>query len=352
VDRLILKRDLSPSEIADLNNVMDAMGVLVDEAVADDDRTPAEWPSEQELGSDRSGPVAYLLRRARSYPLLHHDEELELGRRVQIAKSAEQALQGGLAKDAKALRDVICRGEEARERFVLSNVRLVLSVAREYQRRTSLELTDLVQEGVIGLMKAVENFDPGLRLKFSTYAVWWVRQAIQRAIADQGKIVRLPVHRHDEVVRLRRMARRLVYEKGGEQPTINDLAEALDWDREKTAFVEQLARYSYVSIEQPVSDENDFTIGDTLVSPVSGPEETYCAVELQHNMSHVLLSLPKKLRTVIERRFGINGKPGAETLESIGRDFGVTRERIRQIEYKALSILRHASRTKKLRGHL
>ena len=270
-------------------------------------------------------PVRMYLKEIGRINLLTSDEEFE------YAKRAEQG------------------DEEAKRMLAESNLRLVVSIAKRYVGRGMLFL-DLIQEGNIGLMKAVDKFDVTKGYKFSTYATWWIRQAITRAIADQARTIRVPVHMVETINKLARVQRQLTQELNRE-PTDEEIAKKLGISIEKVREVYKIS-LDPVSLETPIGEEDDSHLGDFLRDEKTmGPEE-YATVEmLKEELSGVLATLTEREEKVIRLRFGLeDGKP--RTLEEVGQIFGVTRERIRQIEAKALRKLRHPSRSRKLKDFL
>jgi len=264
------------------------------------------------------------LRQAGSYALLSAAQEEQLSR--QIAEG----------------------NARARKAMIEANLRLVVSIAKRYCNR-GLPFSDLIQEGNIGLMKAVEKFDPNLGFKFSTYATWWIRQSITRAIADQALIIRLPVHMTESLNKVRMASRDLTISLG-RNPTVNEIAQDLDWDVRKIEYILNL-NTDTVSLDTPIGEDGDSFLGDFISDELSENPET--AVEesaLQHDLHRALESLTERERKVIELRFGLaDGKE--RTLEEVGTEFNVTRERIRQIEAKALRKLRHPTRSRILREY-
>lgn len=265
------------------------------------------------------------LRQAGSYALLSAVQEEQLSRQI---------AEGNI---------------EARQAMIVANLRLVVSIAKRYCNR-GLPFSDLIQEGNIGLMKAVEKFNPDLGFKFSTYATWWIRQSITRAIADQALIIRLPVHMTESLNKLRIASRDLAISLG-RNPTVVEIAQALAWDSQKVSYILNL-KTDTVSLDTPIGEDGDSFLGDFIADEISENPET--AVEesaLQQDLHHALESLTERERNVIELRFGlIDGRE--RTLEEVGTVFNVTRERIRQIEAKALRKLRHPTRSRILREYI
>ncbi len=276
-------------------------------------------------GEGVEDPVRMYLKEIGRIDLLNADEEVELARKMEEGD------------------------EKAKQRLVESNLRLVVSIAKKYVGRGMLFL-DLIQEGNMGLMKAVEKFDYTKGYKFSTYATWWIRQAITRAIADQARTIRIPVHMVETINKLIRVSRQLLQEKGRE-PTIEEIGEEMDISESKVREVMKISQEP-VSLETPIGDEEDSQLGDFIEdedSPSPASITTYLL--LQEKLQQVLESLTDREKRVLELRFGMeDGRP--RTLEEVGREFNVTRERIRQIEAKALRKLRHPSRSKKLKDYL
>ena len=270
-------------------------------------------------------PVRMYLREIGKIPLLSYDKELELAKRI---------LEGD---------------EEAKQELAEANLRLVVSIAKKYVGRGMLFL-DLMQEGNMGLIKAVEKFDYTKGFKFSTYATWWIRQAITRAIADQARTIRIPVHMVETINRLIRTSRHLLQQLGRE-PTPEEIAKEMDMSVEKVMEIQKIAQ-DPVSLETPIGEEDDSHLGDFIQDEDSpAPQDAASYTLLREQLEEVMKTLTPREAKVLRLRFGLDdGK--ARTLEEVGKEFDVTRERIRQIEAKALRKLRHPSRSKKLRDYM
>lgn len=270
-------------------------------------------------------PVRMYLREIGKIPLLTYDEELALAKRI---------LKGD---------------EEAKKKLTESNLRLVVSIAKKYVGRGMLFL-DLIQEGNIGLIKAVEKFDYTKGYKFSTYATWWIRQAITRAIADQARTIRIPVHMVETINKLLRTSRHLL-QQNGREPTPKEIAEEMEVSVERVLEIQKIAQ-DPVSLETPIGEENDSHLGDFIKDEDSpSPQDAASYTMLREQLTEVMKTLTPREARVLRLRFGLDdGK--ARTLEEVGKQFNVTRERIRQIEAKALRKLRHPSRSKKLKEYM
>jgi RNA polymerase primary sigma factor len=308
--------------------------------------------TEAALKAVTSDPVRLYLKEIGRVPLLSAAEEVDLARRVEAGLFAEQKLATlpDLPPDlARDLRFVARDGAFAKHRLIEANLRLVVSIAKRYVGRGMLFL-DLVQEGNLGLIRAVEKFDYTRGYKVSTYATWWIRQAITRAIADQARTIRIPVHMVEQINRLVRVQRQLLQDLGRE-PTPEELAEEMDLPVERVVEIRKLSQEP-VSLETPVGEEDDSNLGDFIEdSDAVVPLDAASFLLLQEQLHSILDNLTEREQKVIELRFGlVDGRP--RTLEEVGQEFGVTRERIRQIEAKTLSKLRHPSRSRKLRDYL
>ena len=270
----------------------------------------------------------------------------EIGRIPLLTSEAEIEVAKQLESDDPAIRN------EAKRRLSEANLRLVVSIAKKYVGRSknSMSLLDLIQEGNLGLMKAVEKFDYTKGFKFSTYATWWIRQAITRSIADQARTIRIPVHMVETINRVLRTSHAMV-QKLGREPTTKEIADELHIEESKVEEVLKIAQEP-VSLETPIGEEEDSHLGDFIQDDeASQPSEEASYTLLREQLEEVLSTLTPREEQVLRMRFGLtDGKP--HTLEEVGKEFDVTRERIRQIESKALRKLRHPSRSKKLRDFL
>ncbi|MEU8650022.1 RNA polymerase sigma factor [Streptomyces sp. NPDC048737] len=315
---------------------------------------PVETPAPRFV--DTSGPSSDLfrqyLREIGRIPLLTAAEEVELARRVEAGLFAEAKLSGTPDMDGDLALDLdrlVVMGRMAKRRLIESNLRLVVSVAKRYVGR-GLTMLDLVQEGNLGLIRAVEKFDYARGYKFSTYATWWIRQAMSRALADQARTIRVPVHVVELINRVVRVQRRLLQERGCE-PTADEVAAQLDLAPERVGEVLRLAQEP-VSLHAPVGEEDDVALGDLIEDgDAASPVESAAFLLLREHLEAVLSTLGERERKVVQLRYGLaDGRP--RTLEEIGRIFGVTRERIRQIESKTLGRLRDHAFADQLRGYL
>ena len=307
----VLKDDFIEPEIEDLEEVED---------IKLDDPNILSYE-----GPNADDPVRVYLREIGKIPLLTYEEELELSKRI-------------LEND-----------EEAKQKLAESNLRLVVSIAKKYVGRGMLFL-DLIQEGNMGLIKAVEKFDYTKGFKFSTYATWWIRQAITRAIADQARTIRIPVHMVETINKLIRTSRHLLQQLGRE-PTPEEIAKELEMPVEKVIEIQKIAQ-DPVSLETPIGEEDDSHLGDFIPDDDSpAPHDSAAYTLLKEQLEEVMNTLTPREAKVLKLRFGLeDGK--ARTLEEVGKEFMVTRERIRQIEAKALRKLRHPSRSKRLRDYM
>ncbi|GAA2225880.1 RNA polymerase sigma factor [Streptomyces indiaensis] len=309
-------------------------------------------PVRTESGSPSSDLFRQYLREIGRIPLLTAAEEVELARRVEAGLFAEEKLRLTPDLDSQLALDLdrlVVMGRMAKRRLIEANLRLVVSVAKRYVGR-GLTMLDLVQEGNLGLIRAVEKFDYARGYKFSTYATWWIRQAMSRALADQARTIRVPVHVVELINRVVRVQRRMLQERGYE-PTPEEVAAHLDLQPERVSEVLRLAQEP-VSLHAPVGEEDDVALGDLIEDgDAASPVESAAFLLLREHLEAVLSTLGERERKVVQLRYGLaDGRP--RTLEEIGRIFGVTRERIRQIESKTLNKLRDHAFADQLRGYL
>ncbi len=301
-------------------------------------------------------PVRMYLKEIGKVPLLKPEQELELAKGMSTGNEAQAILDEAeksgeeLPEDVvEELKKQVKHGEQCKQDLAEANLRLVVSIAKRYVGRGMLFL-DLIQEGNLGLIKAVEKFDYTKGYKFSTYATWWIRQAITRAIADQARTIRIPVHMVETINKVVRVSRQLLQELGHD-PTPEEIAEEMDMDVNKVREILKIAQEP-VSLETPIGEEEDSHLGDFLPDEnTSEPSEAASFTLLKEQLTEVLSTLTPREEMVLKLRFGLeDGRP--RTLEEVGKQFHVTRERIRQIEAKALRKLRHPSRSKKLKDFL
>jgi len=373
----ILDDSVSPDE--DLDDVPDD-GVIDDDVDDDDDNAREEVPEAKVAEVTKkpstkakakpkrksratttvapltADPVRMYLKEIGKVPLLTARQEVDLAKKIEAGVMATEEIEKAAEKGVKLDRAEMRRlqrleaiGLTAKKQLVEANLRLVVSIAKRYVGRGMLFL-DLIQEGNLGLIRAVEKFDYSKGFKFSTYATWWIRQAITRAIADQARTIRIPVHMVETINKLIRVQRQLLQELGRE-PTPEEIGEKMDMTADRVREILKISQEP-VSLETPIGEEEDSQLGDFIEDGEAVvPPEAASFSMLQEQLSKVLDSLSERERKVIELRFGLaDGHP--RTLEEVGREFGVTRERIRQIESKTLCKLRHPSRSGKLKDYL
>jgi RNA polymerase primary sigma factor len=340
--------------------LLKAEGVEVLDVPPSDDPPDALLAEEQErqrleelaLRAATSDPVRMYLKEIGRVPLLTAEEEVDLAKRIEAGLAASELLahRDRVPPGWRAsLRRIELSGQLSKRRLVEANLRLVVSIAKRYVGR-GLLLLDLIQEGNLGLIRAVEKFDYTKGYKFSTYATWWIRQAITRAIADQARTIRIPVHMVETINKLVRVQRHLLQELGRD-PTAEEIGREVGLPAHKVLEILKVAQEP-VSLESPVGEEEDSSLGDFIEDPDAViPVDAASFLLMQEQIERILHSLSEREKRVIQMRFGmVDGQP--RTLEEVGSEFGVTRERIRQIESKTLSKLRHPSRSQKLRDYL
>jgi len=383
VDEALATLDLTPEQLESMQRALTDEGIEVIELpsaaeleAAADLEAEAVVIAQEDLIRATSDPVRMYLKEIGKVPLLTAEEEVILAKKIEAGlESSDQQvdlkhtttedLRGLCFKAAldepskdkrlpperttEILRRVEREGQIAKKKLIEANLRLVVSIAKRYVGRGMLFL-DLIQEGNLGLIRAVEKFDYSKGYKFSTYATWWIRQAITRAIADQARTIRIPVHMVETINKLVRVQRSLLQDLGRE-PTPEEIADEMDITSEKVREILKVAQEP-VSLETPIGEEEDSHLGDFIEDAEAiVPVDAASFILLQEQLESVLHSLSGREKKVIELRFGlIDGHQ--RTLEEVGQEFGVTRERIRQIESKTLSKLRHPSRSQKLRDYL
>ena len=308
-------------------------------------------PADDLANIDTDDTIGLYLKEVSRVPLLTATEEVELAQRIESGRMAREELARGNVSNRRRieLRHLIEDGWSAREHLITANSRLVISVAKKYMGR-GVPFLDLIQEGNIGLIRATKKFEYRRGHKFSTYATWWIRQAVTRAIADQGRTIRVPVHMGDQINKLLRIQHQLT-QRLGREPTVEELAETLEVPPKKVENMIQVARRP-LSLETPTDDEEDSMLGDFIEDDEAPPpDDTATYNLLKEHLGTVLDSLPPREVRILQLRYGLlDGQ--AYTLEEVGRKMGVTRERVRQIEAQALSRLRHPSIKRRLRDYL
>ena len=316
--------DLSPDQIEKIYEVLESLGI---EVIGEDDQVEEQEELDLSVpeGIAIDDPVRMYLKEIGKVPLLSSEEEIDLANRIEAGDMA------------------------AKKKLAEANLRLVVSIAKRYVGRGMLFL-DLIQEGNLGLIKAVEKFDYRKGFKFSTYATWWIRQAITRAIADQARTIRIPVHMVETINKLTRVHRQLLQELGRD-PFPEEISKVMDLPVDKVREIQKIAQEP-VSLETPIGEEEDSHLGDFIPDDEApAPAEAAAFTMLKEQLINVLDTLTPREEKVLRLRFGLDDGR-ARTLEEVGKEFNVTRERIRQIEAKALRKLRHPSRSKKLKDYL
>ncbi len=350
------RADLPPEAIDAAVRALADEGVDVLDVPAEDDEADlrqAERVASAEGGrrAATSDLVRIYLREIGRVPLLTAEDEVELAKTIEAGLFAEEKLGGGFPMLGVVHGDLVLlvgEGVRAKQRLIEANLRLVVSIAKRYIGR-GLVFLDLIQEGNLGLIRAVEKFDYTRGYKFSTYATWWIRQAITRAIADQARTIRVPVHMVETINKLARVQRQL-HQELGREATTDEIAAELGLEPERVAEIQRIAQEP-VSLQSPIGEEES-DLGDFIEdADAVVPIEAAAFIMLQDQLERVLDQLAEREQRIIQLRFGLtDGHP--RTLEEVGREFGVTRERIRQIESKTLAKLRHPSRAQMLREYL
>ena len=357
-DELLAEEDVSEEEAEVL---AEAEEFLSEEEGSEDGKGKAagmRWQrKEVSRSSAREDPVKTYLREIGKVPLLTKEEEVELAMAMEAGTEAEERLaharlseEHGIEilseEEHQALEKLVEEGQGARERLTVSNLRLVVSIAKRYMNR-GLSFLDLIQEGNMGLMKAVEKFDYTRGYKFSTYATWWIRQAITRAIADQSRTIRVPVHMIETVRELNRVKREYIQAHGA-APTLEDLSELTGMSIDKIKKVENVSQYT-ASLERPIGDEEEDTLGDFIEDPSSpSPTKETFRMFLKDQLNRALDQLDEREREILKLRYGLEDDH-PRTLKDVSLKFNITRERVRQIEIKAIEKLKHPSRRAELK---
>ncbi len=369
--------ELTPEALQAVHDALTAAGIAVDDTVDHDDVGDDEQPasgdataeaSESDDADERllqrrrrrrgqkrqpradggtSDTVRLYLREIGQVDLLTTEDERRLAQLIEAGHQAAERIDAGGSE--RALTRAVQRGERAKSELTQANLRLVVSIAKRYSGR-GMQLLDLIQEGNLGLMRAVDKFDHTKGFKFSTYATWWIRQAITRSIADQARTIRIPVHMVEHMNRLTRM-RRQMHQELEREPTVDELATKLQMEPEKVRDLLRIA-LDPLSLDSPVGEEDESNLGDFIEDAnVDTPADAATRAMLHEAVEEVLGELSDREQEIVRMRFGLDGAQ-AKTLEEVGKEFGVTRERIRQIEAKTLAKLRHPQRSQKLREFL
>ena len=310
------------------------------------------YSSADHAGGSAGDPVHAYLKEIGKVPLLDASNEVELATLIEAGNEAAEVLaetNPARGPERNKLRAAVFDGQQAKDALIEANLRLVVSIAKRYRNR-GLAFLDLIQEGNLGLMRAVDKFDYTKGFKFSTYATWWIRQAITRALADQGRTIRLPVHMVESINKVSRVQRQLIQEFGRE-PTVEEIARRVEIPVDRVREVQRINQDT-VSLEQPIGDEEDFSLSDLIEDRgAEVPDDVAARTMLHAAVRDALATLPQREREVMELRFGLDDGR-VRTLEEVGKTFGVTRERIRQIESKTLAKLRHPDAAQPLRDFL
>jgi RNA polymerase primary sigma factor len=346
------RHELSPDALGDVVRMLGDEGIELLDAPQEEVEEPRR-AGEADLGrpAATSDLVRIYLREIGRVPLLTAEDEVELAKSIEAGLFADEKLRGSFSLDGAEVADLeflVAEGERAKQRLIEANLRLVVSIAKRYIGR-GLVFLDLIQEGNLGLIRAVEKFDYTRGYKFSTYATWWIRQAITRAIADQARTIRVPVHMVETINKLARVQRQL-HQDLGREATPDEIAAEMGIDPDRVTDIQRIAQEP-VSLQSPIGEEES-DLGDFIEdADAVVPIEAAAFIMLQDQLERVLDDLSCREQRIIQLRFGlIDGHP--RTLEEVGREFGVTRERIRQIESKTLAKLRHPSRAQMLREYL
>ena len=368
----VLQVEKLSSELqGEVDDFLAAEDIVVDASQAAEAELLAQQPTRRQMKRRRNhskilskaksagaDPVSAYLKEIGGVPLLDATEEVEIATAVQQGMDASAVIADHLAAgewveldiaEKRRLRRAVSAGEEATEILTSANLRLVVSIAKRYTGR-GMPMLDLIQEGNLGLMRAVQKFDPEKGFKFSTYATWWIRQAVSRALADQSRTIRVPIHMVETMNRVLRAKRALAQDLERE-PTMAELADHTDLAESKVSEILQISRQDPMSLDTPVGAEEDSTLSDFVPDLAPAPLELAAKGLLSSSLNEILDGLDTREASVLRMRFGLlDGRP--RTLEEVGQAFGVTRERIRQIESRTLAKLRHPLRSDGLRDYL
>jgi RNA polymerase primary sigma factor len=347
------RHELSPDALGEVVRMLGDEGIELLDAPQEEEVEEPRRGGATDLGrpAATSDLVRIYLREIGRVPLLTAEDEVELAKSIEAGLFADEKLRGSSppeGAEAADLQFLVAEGDRAKQRLIEANLRLVVSIAKRYIGR-GLVFLDLIQEGNLGLIRAVEKFDYTRGYKFSTYATWWIRQAITRAIADQARTIRVPVHMVETINKLARVQRQL-HQDLGREATPDEIAAEMGIDPERVTDIQRIAQEP-VSLQSPIGEEES-DLGDFIEdADAVVPIEAAAFIMLQDQLERVLDDLSCREQRIIQLRFGLtDGHP--RTLEEVGREFGVTRERIRQIESKTLAKLRHPSRAQMLREYL
>ena len=363
---------LFPQAEKDINQLEEAFSALLNAGIPYVEDESSQEPADEELAAEETeseelaqleieedilanidvdDTIGLYIKEASRVPLLTSDEELELAQRIELGRMArEEIIQGNVSQHRREeLQRLIEDGWLAREHLIVANSRLVISVAKKYMGR-GVPFLDLIQEGNIGLMRAAKKFDYHRGYKFSTYATWWIRQAVTRALSDQSRTIRVPVHMGDQISRMLRVQHQLKQEFSRD-PTVEELAVSLDVSPKKVEHMIQVARRP-ISLQMPIGDEEDDVLGDFIEDQETpAPDETASQNLLREQLEGILDMLPPREARILQLRYGlVDGQ--VLTLNEVGRKMGVTRERVRQIEAQALNRLRRYGIQRQLRAYI
>jgi RNA polymerase primary sigma factor len=328
IARITTRRELEPEQINAVIRCLAGSGIMIED---ESDASPDTYDSISQPG-DR---------------LLTQEEQVSLTRVMHVGLRLRGECEAGRLQRSEDINQLILEAEQARERLISCNRRLVKWVVNDF-RHSKVDAEDLIQEGTTGLMRAVEKFDPDLGIRFSTYAVWWIRQAVHRSIDNDGELIRIPVHRLEQIRKLRRTEKLLQFELG-RAPRADRLAAALDWELEFTVFIQELSRMSSVALDSPLFEDHKLPLQDIIADDRNlSPEESTILLDLQRTVEGALQDLEPREQEIIRMRFGV-GYERDHTLEEIGQRFSLTRERIRQIEEKALRKMHKQPHSRALR---